>query len=70
MTLDEIRQSERTVLVAADIADVLGSDPNTIRRQAHDDPAMLGFPVIVMGCRVKIPRAAFLRYMDGEGESA
>lgn len=42
---------------------VVGSDPQLIRYQAKHNPQRLGFPVIVTGNRVKIPRIPFLRFM-------
>lgn len=62
MTLAEIRQSDSALLSASDVAEVLESDPQDIRQQAKEDPAKLGFPVVVIGSRVKIPRRAFLAF--------
>ena len=61
MTLDEIRASEKAMLIPADIADVLGADPQAIRTMAKKRPDLLGFPVCVVGSRTKIPRVGFLR---------
>ena len=69
MTLDEIRNSTKEVLTPADIADVLKADPQDIRLQAHRCPEKLGFNVAVIGTRVKIPRPAFIRWMEGQNES-
>ena len=63
MTLEEIRASEKPVLIPTDIAPVLGCDPQWIRDTARQVPHALGFPVIVIGARVKIPRLPFLRFM-------
>lgn len=63
MTLDEIRKSKKDVLTPADIAEVLGADPQDIRVAARMAPEKLGFPVIVIKSRTKIPRVPFLRYM-------
>ena len=63
MTLDEIRNSTKEVLTPADIADVLNADPQDIRVQARTAPEKLGFPVIIIKSRTKIPRLPFLRYM-------
>ena len=63
MTIDEILRSTKEVLTPADIAPVIGADPYGINRMARENPAGLGFPVICIGNRVKIPRRAFLRYM-------
>lgn len=62
MTLDEIRQSRSLCLTAADIAPVLEVDAAAIRLQAQKDPSKLGFPVTVIGNRVKIPRRPFLSF--------
>lgn len=62
MTLAEIRQSDAALLTASDVAEVLESDPQDIRQQAKEDPSKLGFPVVVIGSRVKIPRRAFLAF--------
>lgn len=66
MTLDEIRNSTKDVLTPADIADVLNADPQDIRVQARTAPEKLGFPVIIIKSRTKIPRLPFLRYMSGQ----
>lgn len=63
MTLLQMRESEKTFLTPGDVADVLETDPNTIRAQAQDDPSKLGFPVIVLCSRVKIPRLPFLKFI-------
>lgn len=63
MTLDEIAALPVEVLTPAQIAPVLHLDQDTIRGQARTCPARLGFPVIVAGSRVKIPKAAFLAFM-------
>lgn len=71
MTLEEIRSSTKSVLTPADIAEVLGSDPQTIRTVAKERPEMLGFPVIRIGKMTKIPRLPFLAYLGyTEGVSA
>ena len=62
MTLAEIKQSPAMWLTAADVAPVLECNPDAIRQQAQTDPAKLGFPVVVIGTRVKIPRRPFLSY--------
>lgn len=63
MSIDEIRNSTETWLTAADIAPILECDANLIRRQAQDDPAKLGFPVVVLCSRVKVNRKGFLKFM-------
>lgn len=66
MTLDEIRNSTKEVLTPADVAPVLGCDPQDIRVAAKQHPERLGFNVAVIGTRVKVPRLAFIRWMEGQ----
>ena len=66
MNIEEMKASQRAYLVPADIAPVLGCDPQTIRDMAAQRPEQLGFPVVRMGSRTKIPRVPFLRFMLGE----
>ena len=63
MTLKEIEESGKEVLTCAEVAPVLKCNPATLHMQAMEEPWRLGFPVIVMGSRVKIPRRPFLTYM-------
>lgn len=63
MTLKEMRESNKVFLTCKDVSEVLESDPNTIRAQAHDDPKKLGFNVIVLCSYVKIPRRPFLKFI-------
>lgn len=68
----EIEKSDKNILLASDVAECIGADPQDIRDQAHRDPSKLGFPVIVTGTRVKIPREGFLHFMKygyGIGEN-
>ena len=60
VTLSNIEAIDREFLRAIDIAPVLGVNPQDIRSQAQDDPLKLGFPVIVTGTRVRIPKEGFL----------
>ena len=66
MTLDEIRDFPRDYLTPAQVAEVLGADPQDIRLAARMHPERLGFNVSVIGTRTKIPRLGFLRWMEGE----
>lgn len=56
-------------LTAAEAAKILHCDPQVLRNQARKDPAMLGFEVIVIGHRVRIPRDPFIRYLEGGAQS-
>ena len=63
MTLEQIISSKKVYLTPADIAPTLRCDPQCIRAQAQQDPSKIGFPVIIMGHRVRIPRIPFLQYL-------
>lgn len=65
MTRTEIEQSSLEFLTPEQASEVLGCKPYAINVQAQADPSKLGFPVCVMGSRVRIPRRAFLRWLDG-----
>ena len=65
LTLDELAALPVEVLTPAQIAPVLHLDQDTIRGQARECPELLGFPVVVAGNRVKIPKRPFLRFMEG-----
>ena len=67
MTLQEIQLSDKAMLIPADVCEVLGCKAFSINVQAQEDPAKLGFPVSVIGTRVKIPRVAFLKWLQGVG---
>lgn len=64
MTLEDLRAMERETITPSIAASVIGCDPNGIRLAAHREPESLGFPVIVMGSRTKIPRLAFIEFME------
>lgn len=63
MSLEELKRSEETILVPEDVAEVLKCNPQAIREQARANPLALGFPVIMVGGRAKIPRIPFLRFL-------
>ena len=54
---------ESNVFISAvDAAKIMGCDPNSLRQQAREDASKLGFPVNVVGRRVKIPRKPFMKF--------
>ena len=57
MTLDDIARIPKEYLTVAQVAPILGSDPQTIRMQARLRPDLLPFPAVCLGSRVKIRRA-------------
>lgn len=64
-TLDEIESLPREFLTCRQISKVLSADPHKLHLQAMTDPSKLGFPVVVFGTRVKIPKKPFLDMMRG-----
>jgi hypothetical protein len=62
-TLAELEALPGEVLTCQQIAPILGANPATIHGQAVERPEKLGFPVIVMGRRVKIPKQPFVRFL-------
>lgn len=67
MTLKDLETCPDEMLTAEQIAPILGADPHSIRLQAHKDARALGFPAIVIGRRVKIPREGFLNFCRAYG---
>ena len=67
MSLEELRNYPRDWLTCEQVAPVLGADKMSIHDQAVTAPEMLGFPVIVIKSRVKIPKLPFVRFMT-EGQ--
>jgi hypothetical protein len=59
---------DREYLIPREVAAVLGTDPQYIRVAAKQEPERLGFPVCIIGCRVKVPRRAFIAWMEGRNE--
>jgi hypothetical protein len=74
MTIEEIQSSTKEMLTPSDIAEILGCAPYTINVQVKQDIAdgvnSFGFPISKIGCRVRIPRRAFLRFMLGDEEES
>ena len=64
MTFEEIRNTDKDWLVPTDVAGVLQVSAYSISLQARDDPAKLGFPVVRIGSRTKIPRVGFIKYCE------
>lgn len=65
MTLNDIKAMKKECLSPAIVAQVIGCNPQYIRLQARENPDALGFPVSVQGTRTRIPRRAFVRWMEG-----
>ena len=66
--LEELEALETDVLTCAQVGMVLKANPATIHYQAMECPERLGFPVIVMGSRVRIPKGPFILFLKGAEE--
>lgn len=68
MSIDELRALPGETITPAIAASVLGCNPQFLRLAARERPELLGFQVCCIGSRVKIPKAAFIRFLTGETE--
>lgn len=71
MTLEEIKRSEKTMLPAAAVAQVLGMRPDYLRHTAIEAPDELPFDVIRRvspsgNVTVRFPRKQVLRFLGEE----
>ena len=64
-TLDEIEHCGKETLAPIDVARYLGCHPHSISLTARQTPELLGFPVMLCGSRVRIPREGFVRWAKG-----
>ena len=69
-TLKDIESINRSMLSIMDICDYLECDPHVFRMTVRDDKKhhtdSLGFPVMILGNRIKIPKDAFVQAMKGK----
>lgn len=66
MTIDELRAIPRSYLLPIEVASILECTPQLIRNAARTKPQTLGFPVVVVGRRTKIPKLPFIAFMEGK----
>ena len=66
-TLEDIKKMDKDTISPAVVGPVIGCDPHYIRLTAREAPEELPFPVITCRSRVRIPRLAFIRFMEGAG---
>ena len=66
LTLEQIENLEKNMLIPTDIAGYLGADTYAFTIQAKQDSSKLPFPVMIIGNRVKIPKVPFVKVMRGE----
>jgi hypothetical protein len=60
---ERLQALDKPLLTCLDVARIMECDQYDLHMQAEVNAAALGFPVIIMGRRVKIPKAAFLDYI-------
>ena len=65
MTLEDLKAMNSEFITPAVAGSILGCHPYSITLQARQAPALLGFPVGVIGTRTKIPRRAFVQFLEG-----
>ena len=61
-----LQSMTRPFLKPDEVALVLQCTPQSIRTAARQRPELLGFPVNIMGNRVRIPRVPFLQFLCGK----
>ena len=66
LTICDLEAMTRETISPCEASEIIGCNPQVLRIQARQAPQALGFPVIVMGTRVRIPRRAFLACLRGE----
>lgn len=65
-TMEELLASNKAYLTPCEVAGVLGTTDQQVR-SAPGAAGSAGFPTIIMGSRVKIPRIPFLEYLGVKG---
>lgn len=70
MTMNEIKSLKKDYLTPNDVAGCLGCAPYNINVQVREDKQRgvnsFPFPTIMIKSRVKIPRVAFIKAMEGQ----
>ena len=66
MTLDDLKRIDREFLTPAQVADILNCSAHGVRIWARQRPEQLGFPVCIIGTRVRIPKRPFIQFMEGK----
>ena len=70
MTISEVRKEyerlqalDKPFFAPKDVCSILGVTNYSINLTAYDNPALLGYPVMMSGKRVRIPKASFLDFI-------
>ena len=64
-TIDEVVAVKKEYLTPRQASGILKCLPYAINIQAKEDPSKLGFPVIIMKSRVRIPKQPFIKFLTG-----
>lgn len=64
--LERIEALDKEILVPTDVAKFLGCSAYSINLAIKDGKNPFPFPVFLIGTRVKIPKAPFLKAMRGD----
>lgn len=56
---------KETYCLPVDIAEIFGSDPNTVRRSLRKDPELFGFKILTTGRRIKVPLIPLIQSLTG-----
>lgn len=68
--IEQIISNPKTTITVELASKALRCSAHSIRVAARERPDLLGFPVIVMGPKTKIPRIPFLRFLGYEVKEA
>lgn len=63
ITLEEVETNTSETMDISEVALFLGMDTQCMRSQAQEDSSKLGFPVIIVGRRIVVPRRGFLYFV-------
>lgn len=63
ISIDDVEAMDCETITMTTVGQVLGCNQGALRLQARSDPAMLGFPVVVYGNSVRVPRRAFVHWV-------
>ena len=66
MGLDDLKRIDREFLTPAQVAEILNCSAHGVRVWARQRPEQLGFPVCIIGTRVRIPKRPFIQFMEGK----
>lgn len=66
MTWEELKESDKLFVTADDVSEVLHCDPQTLRLAVKETKELVGFRCSLIGKTLRIPRLAFIRWVEGD----